>query len=149
MAGGMQMGNDGVRPTQLPNVTPTVSEIRLGGAANTGIPLPKGTLTNAEARQLYHARKNELLDQVDLNAPTETQARQSHAARNQARQEARDSMADRDTAAQLDRTDPNPTFDELIAKEAARGNYGVDAHRAIVESARRTRASVDETYLDQ
>ena len=87
--------------------------------------------------------------QIDPNAPIDVQAKQSHAARNQARQEARDVMSDRDTAEALEVTDPNPSFDELIAKENNKGNYGDDAYRAIIESSNRTRGSVDEKYLGQ
>jgi filamentous hemagglutinin len=60
MAGGMQMGNDGVRPTQLPTVHPTVSEIRLGGGANNA---GAGSLTDGTFAQVK-ARPNKPFSEI-------------------------------------------------------------------------------------
>ncbi len=52
-------------------------------------------------------------------------------------------MSDRHEAARLDTEDPNPTFDELVAKWEGRRFTGDDRYEQIIEAAKRSRASVN------
>ncbi len=82
-----------------------------------GIIEMQGTLPDQTVRRWYKHHAESIPDRIDTSKPAEDQAKQAHALRNQFRTEARLLMADRESAAQLDITDPNLTFDELIAKK--------------------------------
>jgi hypothetical protein len=55
-------------------------------------------------------------------------------------------MSDRLKAAELDTGDPNPTFDELVAKWERRHVTGDDRYKEIIKSAKKSRGSVNDLF---
>ena len=101
-------------------------------------------MSNVEARKWYHAQEDRIPDLIDKNAPLDTQARQAFELRNEFRTAARDAMKDRAAAEKLMKTDPNLTWDQLIARKRAKGLTDDAIFKDVVESASRSRTSVDD-----
>lgn len=55
-------------------------------------------------------------------------------------------MSDRREAARLDTEDPNPTFDELLTKWERRDIMGDERYKRIIESAKKSRGSVNDMF---
>ena len=104
-----------------------------------------GTLSNYEARKWYLDQERKIPDIIDRSKPLIEQAKQAFNLRNQFRTQARELMADRAAAAELYRTDPNMTWEEIVAKYEAKGLTGDAVYEAILESATRSRQSVNES----
>ena len=68
-----------------------------------------GTLSNVEARKWYLEQEAKIAGQIDKSLSLEQQAKQAFELRNQYRTEARELMADRKLAEQLNVSDPNRT----------------------------------------
>jgi len=60
------------------------------------------------------------------------------------RTKARDLMAERETPKQLDITDPNVTWDDLLKKYGGEGKSMDDVYSDILGSAKRSRTSVNK-----
>lgn len=107
--------------------------------------LEPGTLSNADARRWYLDQEARIPALLDRSKSWEEQARQAFAFRNQIRTQARALMADRDAAAELDRNDPNLTWEEIVDKYKKRGFSGDNVYQEIVQSAQRSRRSVNQS----
>ncbi|MCV7060866.1 hypothetical protein H7I76_10745, partial [Mycolicibacterium vaccae] len=86
---------------------------------------------------------NDHLAQQGVSA--EERAKIMFAQRNALRSWARDLMSNRALADQLNATEPHLSFADLLAKYQAKGLAGDDLYNAIIESATRSRASVNES----
>lgn len=104
-----------------------------------------GTLSNIEARKWYLEQLAKIGDQIDKSLPLEQQAKQAFELRNQYRTEARALMADRKLADQLNASDPNQTWEEIVNKTKAKRLSGDDVWNGIIESSMRSRQSVNKS----
>jgi hypothetical protein len=136
---------------QSPGASPT-PEPGTGGAPDpvTRLGLPNyapGTLSNAEARTVYlqgEQRMRQLNDQLaQQGVSIEERARQMSDMRNSLRSWARVLMTDRALADQLNADEPNMAFEQLIAKNQAKGLTGDDVYKAIIDSSVGSRGSVN------
>lgn len=119
-------------------------------AADLGLPdYQPGSLSNDEARAVYTQGElnmrqlNERLTQLGLNP--EQRAKIMVDQRNSLRTWVRDIMSNRTRAAELAETDPNLTYEQIIAKNQAKGLTGNDLYNAVIDSSMRSRASVNES----
>lgn len=101
-------------------------------------------LGNKEVRSWYKTCDEKIPELIDKSLPLEGQARQACELRNQNRTHARELMKDQEQRKLLDLTDPNKSFDELLAyKINVKGlSYG-EALKDILETATKTRDSVN------
>jgi RHS repeat-associated protein len=104
-----------------------------------------GRLSNLEARTWYLAQEKMIPKMLDKTATLEVQAKQAWSYRNQIRSEARELMADRAKAAQLEISDPNMTWEQTVKKYSAPGKSIDQVHKDIVEAAQRSRTSVNKS----
>ncbi len=106
-----------------------------------------GTLGNREVRAWYKAHDEKIPDLIDKTLPIEQQARQACKLRNDNRTAARELMKDQDMRKQLDITDPNKSFEELMQhKIQDKGLSYEDAVKDILETATKTRKSVNKMF---
>ena len=106
----------------------------------------KGKLSNIEVRKWYLAHDKTIPDLIDKSLPIEQQARQACELRNQFRTQARNLMANQDERRQLDITDPNKSFEELIADKMERKQLTREqAVEDILNTATKTRKSVNKS----
>jgi hypothetical protein len=107
------------------------------------------TLSNAETRTVYttlELRMREVSDRLDRDGVgLEDRARALYGLRASIRTWTRALMADRETADYLTANEPNPTFDDLVERQRAKGREGDAIYEAIIASATRSRASVNES----
>jgi hypothetical protein len=107
------------------------------------------TLSNAETRTVYttfELRMREVGEQLRRDdVGLEEQARTLYELRASIRTWTRALMADRDTADYLTANEPNPTFEDLVERQRAKGRVGDEIYQAIIASATRSRASVNES----
>lgn len=109
-----------------------------------------GSLSNEEARTVYTRGElnmrelNERLIKQGLSA--EERSVILFEQRNSLRTWSRGLMSDRAEAERLFKNEPNMTYDQLIAKNRARGLAGDQLFNAIIDSSVRSRASVNETF---
>jgi hypothetical protein len=112
--------------------------------------------TNRQARQLYLERVAAIAGEVERwkaeQIPAEEQARRAYQLRHDARMTARAMMSDPAELAALQERDrakyghpDGPTFDWLMARNQAKGLEGDAAYLAIVESAQKTDAAVNQS----
>ncbi|MFB0824784.1 RHS repeat-associated core domain-containing protein [Chromobacterium violaceum] len=107
------------------------------------------SLSNVQTRCWYLREESKIGCQIDCTKPIKQQARQAARLRNEARIRARLLMADREKAIALHQSDPNLTFKELMAlKENKKGLTGKDAYQDIVDSASKSRQSVNKALLE-
>jgi hypothetical protein len=110
----------------------------------------QGGISSLESRQLYLAGERgiagEAEDLASSGVPAEDRAKVLFEMRNSLRTAARDAMADRRVAAQLNVTDPNMTWNQVIERYEARGFRGDDLWNAIAEASSRPRSSVNEQF---
>jgi len=52
-------------------------------------------------------------------------------------------MQDQQTATQLDKTNPNKTFDQLVQENQAKGYQGSEAYKKIINSAQKSNEAVN------
>lgn len=103
-----------------------------------------GTLSDVEARRWYLEQESKIPSMIDDSLPLEQQARQAFELRNQFRTQARELMSNRQLAESLNITDPNLTWEQIIQKQIDKGLTGDDIFKAIIESAQRSRTSVNQ-----
>ena len=102
-------------------------------------------LSNRAARRWYLAQDAMIPFEIDHSANLETQARQACNLRNMNRTNARELMRDQRKRKQLDRDEPNKSFEELIADKMERkGLTREQAMKDILGSAAKTRKSVNK-----
>ena len=105
----------------------------------------KGKLSNVDVRKWYIAHDKKIPDMIDKTKPIEEQARQACELRNKFRTQARDLMADQQARRELDKTDPNKTFEELVDSKMKRKNMTYnEAVEDILTTASKTRKSVNK-----
>nr|WP_286175352.1 alpha/beta hydrolase [Mycobacterium sp. DL99] len=106
-----------------------------------------GTLTDEQTRTVYttyEMRMRELRDQLLRDGVgAEERARTMYGMRATIRTWTRSLMADREMAEWLNANEPNPTFDQLVERNRAKGRVGDEIYEAIVDSSTRSRGSVN------
>ncbi|WP_319446539.1 MULTISPECIES: alpha/beta hydrolase [unclassified Mycobacterium] len=106
------------------------------------------TLSDPEARTVYttfELRMRDVREQLQRDGVgLEERARSLYALRASIRTWTRSLMANRETAEFLIAHEPNPTFEELVERQRTRGRVGDEIYEAIIASATRSRASVNE-----
>ena len=110
------------------NAPPPAPEPILGQNGKTLIvpktPPKPGTLSEVQARKWYHEQLDPISKKISPNLSKEQQFRQTTKWRNQAKRQARDLMADRADAAELDVTDPIRPPEYYIEKGLSKGLEG-------------------------
>ena len=106
------------------------------------------TLTNDETRTVYttfELRMREVSQQLLRDGiDVEERARTLYELRASIRTWTRALMQDRETADSLTAHEPNPTFEALVERQRAKGLEGDAVYEAIIASATRSRASVNQ-----
>ncbi|MEV0672989.1 alpha/beta hydrolase [Mycobacterium sp. NPDC050441] len=106
-----------------------------------------GTLTDEETRTVYttfELRMRELRDQLLRDGVSaEERARTMYGMRATIRSWTRSLMENREAAEWLNANEPNPTFDQLVERNRAKGRVGDEIYEAIVASSTRSRGSVN------
>lgn len=120
-------------------------------AATLGLPPYKpASLPNDEARRVYAEGKIRIVQQDEELArkgvSIEERARIASTNRNALRSWIRDIMSDRDSAALLDRSEPNMTWDQVVNKYKSTGLSGDQLYSKIVEKSVGSRAAVDAQF---
>ncbi len=106
----------------------------------------KRQLSNVEVRKWYLAHDKTIPDLINKSLPIEQQARQACELRNKFRTQARDLMADQNERKKLDVTDPNRSFEELLADKMERKSLTREqAIEDILNTATITRKSVNKS----
>lgn len=106
-----------------------------------------GKLGDKEARIWYKNQDERIPDLIDRSLPIEDQAKQACELRNKNRTAARDLMEDQAKRRELDKTDPNKTFEQLINhKMEDKGLSYDDAVADILKTATKTRKSVNKMF---
>nr|WP_234712904.1 alpha/beta hydrolase [Mycolicibacterium komanii] len=107
----------------------------------------QGTLSNTETRTVYttfELRMREVAQRLENDGvDLEERARTLYELRASLRSWTRTLMADRETAEQLVANEPNPSFEDLVARQRAKGRVGDEIYEAIIASATRSRPSVN------
>lgn len=108
-----------------------------------------GTLSNEQTRTVYttfELRMREVGEKLlREGAGVEERARTLYELRASIRTWTRSLMADRETADYLTANEPNPTFEDLVERQRAKGRVGDEIYEAIIASATRSRASVNQS----
>lgn len=105
----------------------------------------KGKMSDYNVRKWYLAHDKKIPDLIDKSLPIEEQAKQACALRNKFRTQARDLMADQKLRKELDISDPNKSFEELLTDKMQRKNLSRDEAIAdILKTAVKTRKSVNQ-----
>jgi hypothetical protein len=129
-------------PPQPPSLPDPVTKLHLPN-------YNPGTLSNDETRTVYlqgEQRMRDLNDQLaKQGVSAEDRAKIMFDQRNALRSWTRDLMSDRGLADQLNGTDKNLTWDQLIAKLQARGLTGDELWNEAINSASRSRPSVNDS----
>ncbi|WP_430755428.1 toxin glutamine deamidase domain-containing protein [Mycolicibacterium septicum] len=106
-----------------------------------------GTLSDEETRTVYttyELRMRELREQLLRDGVgAEERARTMYGMRATIRSWTRSLMSDRQLAEWLNENEPNPTFDELVERNRAKGRVGDEIYEAIIASSTRSRGSVN------
>ena len=109
------------------------------------IELLSGKLTNRAVRKWYLSHDAAIKTEIELTGSLEQQAQQAFGLRNLYRTQARDLMEDQTARAELDKTDPNKTFEELIAEKMRRkGLTREEALEDIISTAGKTRKTINK-----
>ena len=105
----------------------------------------KEKLSDRAVRKWYNAQDAAIPYQIDQSLCIEDQARQACELRNQNRTNARDLMRNQKKRRELDITDPNKSFEELIEDKMTRKNLSREQAIAdILKTATKTRKSVNK-----
>lgn len=107
----------------------------------------KGKMSNEDVRKWYVSHDKTIPDLIDKSLPIEQQARQACELRNTFRTQARELMKDQELRRQLDKTDPNKSFEELIKDKMQRkGLNRTQAIEDILKTASKSRKSVNKAF---
>ena len=104
-----------------------------------------GKLGNREVRLWYKAHDEKIPSAVDKSRPLKEQALQAFNMRNTFRTQTRELMKDRETRAELDKSRPNLTFEQLLERKS--GKYGLTGDKAyqdIIRSSQTTSKKYDK-----
>lgn len=106
-----------------------------------------GKLSDRAVRKWYKYHDEQIPSLIDRSLSVEEQARQACDLRNQHRTQARDLMRDQEARKRLDETDPNRSFEELVADKMQRkGLTREQAYEDILKTATKTRKSVNRKF---
>lgn len=106
-----------------------------------------GKLSDRAVRKWYKYHDEQIPSLIDRSLSVEEQARQACDLRNQHRTHARDLMRDQEARKRLDETDPNRSFEELVADKMQRkGLTREQAYEDILKTATKTRKSVNRKF---
>lgn len=106
-----------------------------------------GKLGDREVRIWYKSQDERIPDLIDRTLSIEDQAKQACNLRNENRTSARDLMKNQEKRRDLDKTDPNKTFEQLIThKMEDKGMSYDDAVADILKTATKTRKSVNKMF---
>ena len=131
----------------LGNVGVGKTKIDLTNKDYNDIMYMKGKMSDVEARKWYLAHDKTIPDLIDRSKSVEEQAKQACDLRNQFRTQTRDLMADQDKRKQLDISDPNKSFEELVADKMNRKHLTREqAIEDVLKTATKTRKSVNQKY---
>jgi RHS repeat-associated protein len=119
--------------------------ITMSAARRSAVEHLYGTMNNVEARSWYLTQEKAIPRLIDESASLEGQARQAFSLRNEFRTEARNLMSDRKAAADLMKTDPNQTWNQVVRKYTDRGFKGDDLWKQIIGSSQRSRQTVNQS----
>lgn len=108
-------------------------------------PVP-GSLSDADARRWYREQLDRIWSQIPENLSKELQARQLIELRNRYKRQARDLMADREKAAELDTSDPIRPVEYYVEKGKAKGYTDDALWDYLIRSSRRSRSMVDQLF---
>lgn len=104
-----------------------------------------GKMSNRAVRKWYKYHDERIPSLIDKTKTIEEQARQACELRNQNRTNARDLMRDQEARKQLDITDPNKSFEELLEhKMTNKGMSLEEAVEDILKTSTKTRKSVNK-----
>lgn len=107
----------------------------------------KGKMSDIEVRKWYKAHDKTIPDLIDKSLSIEQQAKQACDLRNRFRTQARNLMSNQEKRKELDITDPNKSFEELIKDKMDRkGLSRLEAIEDILKTATKTRKSVDKKF---
>ena len=105
-----------------------------------------GKLGDKETRVWYKSHDEKLPDLIDRTKPLEEQAKQACKLRNENRTNARNLMADQEKRRELDESQPNKTFEELIDSKMKRKNMTYEeALEDIVKTSTKTNKEVNKS----
>lgn len=106
----------------------------------------QGKLSDRAVRKWYLAQDAIILCNIDINQEIESQAREACTMRNQNRTWARDLMRDQNKRRELDISDPNKSFEDLLDDKMKRKGLTRDkAIKDILGTATKTRKSVNQS----
>ena len=105
---------------------------------------PTSSLDDVATREWYLAQEAKIPSLIDAAASLEVQARQAWALRNEFRTAARQAMSDRVAADLIDKTRPNLTWDQTVAKYKLEGQSQDDLWKKIIESSQKSDSKVNE-----
>ena len=106
----------------------------------------KGKLNDRDTRLWYLQQDRRIPDLIDKSLPLEEQAKQACELRNKFRTQARDLMSDQKKRAELDKTDPNMSFEELVSNKMRRkGLNREQAVKDVLKTATKTRKTVNKS----
>ena len=106
-----------------------------------------GKLDNLTVRKWYIYHDERIHELIDSSLPIEQKARMAFDLRNKYRTQARELMADQELRRELDRTNPNPIWEEKIADKMQRKN--ITREEAIADiwaTATKSNAKVNEQF---
>ena len=103
------------------------------------------SLNDRSTRAWYLSEEMKIPSMLDSSAPLEMQARQAFEMRNVIRSQARDLMADQAHADFLRATEPNLTWDEVVATKSLKYS-GDDLWRNIISSSQKSRGAVNTQF---
>lgn len=104
-----------------------------------------GKLNNLEVRLWYNKRNKNIINEIDKSLSIKEQAMQAHALRNKYRAQARNLMADRRLAEELNINNSNLSFEHYENKYLNRGYNETELYEKIIIAATRTNRIVNKS----
>jgi RHS repeat-associated protein len=111
-----------------------------------GNPPKNGSLSNLEARKWYLEQQAKIPDLIDKSLPLEQQAKQAFELRNMIRTLTRNAMADQEAARTLFGSNPNMTWEQIVAKYTNLGYTGDALWQEIIDAAQRSNKAVNNFF---
>ncbi len=102
---------------------------------------------NQHICEWYYANVSDIPNQIDKSLPFNDQVKQAFNLRNKYKHKARVAMSDVETAAELERLRPAPTFEELVENKMKRKNLTQqEALEDILKTASKTNPDVNKEF---
>ncbi|WP_378955391.1 hypothetical protein [Pelosinus sp. sgz500959] len=103
------------------------------------------SLDNLQTRQWYIGKEKSIPDTIDTTLSIKEQAWQAFELRNAIRNRARDLMSDLEATAGLRVSDPNRTWEQIIARQLEKGFIGEEIWLSIISTSQKSRSSVNKS----